>query len=88
MDTRNEVEGFLEGHYWRIWYDVHGTGSPGIPLPVLYGGPGAPFRPESFCQSRLPSSEMVIFEDASHEYHLEKPEEFLTTARGFLNRIE
>jgi proline iminopeptidase len=42
----------------------------------------------AFYQSRLPGSEMVIFEDASHEHHLEKPEEFLATVRGFLGRIE
>jgi pimeloyl-ACP methyl ester carboxylesterase len=30
---------------------------------------------------------MVVFEGASHEHHLEKPEEYLATVRGFLKRI-
>ena len=28
--------------YGRIWYAVHGSGSPDIPLLVLHGGPGVP----------------------------------------------
>ncbi len=35
-------EGFLDGRFGRIWYAVHGSGSPGIPLLILHGGPGVP----------------------------------------------
>jgi proline-specific peptidase len=42
MNTRDEVEGFLDGRFGRIWYAVHGSGTQGIPLLVLHGGPGAP----------------------------------------------
>ncbi len=35
-----------------------------------------------------PGSEMVIFEDASHEHHLEKPREYLDAVRNFLSRQE
>ncbi|MCX6089232.1 MAG: proline iminopeptidase-family hydrolase [Candidatus Atribacteria bacterium] len=42
----------------------------------------------AYYQSLLPNSEMVIFENASHEHHLEKTELFLNTVRTFLNRIE
>ena len=36
----------------------------------------------------LPGSEMVVLEDASHEHHLEKPDEYLAVVRGFLKRQE
>lgn len=36
----------------------------------------------------LPGSEVIIFEDASHMHHLEKPEEYLKTVREFLHRHE
>lgn len=36
----------------------------------------------------LPGSEMAVFEDASHEHHLEKPEAYLQTVRDFLRRAE
>jgi len=42
MNKRNEVDGFLDGRFGRIWYAVHGSGTPGIPLLVLHGGPGVP----------------------------------------------
>jgi len=37
---------------------------------------------------QLPGSEMVIFEDASHEHHLEKTELYLKIGRDFLSRSE
>ncbi len=36
----------------------------------------------------LPGSEMVVFEGASHEHHLEKPEEYLKIVGDFLKRAE
>ena len=36
----------------------------------------------------LPGSEMVVLEDASHEHHLEKPDEYLAVVRDFLKRQE
>jgi proline iminopeptidase len=38
--------------------------------------------------SKFPNSEMVIFEDASHDHHLEKPEEYFRTVRDFIKKIE
>jgi len=40
----------------------------------------------AFYHRRHPRSEMVIFEDASHAHHLEKPEEYLGVVRDFLRR--
>ncbi|MBA4417108.1 MAG: proline iminopeptidase [Syntrophus sp. (in: bacteria)] len=42
----------------------------------------------SYYQSMLPGSEIAIFEDASHEHHIEKPEQYLKTVRDFLRRAE
>lgn len=42
----------------------------------------------AYYQDMLPESEMVIFEDASHAHHLEKPREYLSVIRGFLRRAE
>jgi proline-specific peptidase len=39
-------------------------------------------------QDQLPHSEMVIFEDASHEHHLEKNELYSKIGRDFLSRAE
>lgn len=39
-------------------------------------------------QKNLPGSELHIFEDASHEHHLEKPQEYLQVVRDFLRRAE
>ena len=36
----------------------------------------------------LPGSEMVVLEDASHEHHLERPDEYLAVVRDFLQRQE
>jgi proline iminopeptidase len=35
-----------------------------------------------------PGSKLVIFEDASHEHHLEKQQEYLDVVRDFLHRVE
>jgi proline-specific peptidase len=61
-----------------------------IPAPALFTcGRFDEATPETtaYYRSRLPGSEMVVFEGASHEHHLEKKEEFLATVRGFLGRI-
>jgi len=42
----------------------------------------------SYYQKKLPGSEIVVFEDASHEQHLEKPQEYLRAVRDFLHRAE
>jgi len=60
-----------------------------IKTPVLYTcGRYDEATPEStaYYKNLTPNAEMVIFEDASHEHHLEKKEEFIKTAREFLNR--
>jgi proline iminopeptidase len=36
----------------------------------------------------LPGSEVVVFEDASHEHHLEKTAEYLVVVRDFLKKSE
>lgn len=41
-----------------------------------------------YYQRMLPGSAVAIFEEASHEHHLEKTEEFLGLVRGFLHRAE
>lgn len=42
----------------------------------------------AYYHSMLPSSEIVIFEGASHEHHLEKIGEYLEVVRNFINKIE
>jgi proline-specific peptidase len=42
----------------------------------------------SFFRSRLPGAEMVVFDDASHEHHLEQTESYLKVVRDFLKRAE
>ncbi len=62
-----------------------------ITVPVLFTcGRYDEATPEStaFYQSQLPSSEMVILEDASHEHHIEKTELYLKIVRDFLHRTE
>ncbi|HOP41013.1 MAG TPA: proline iminopeptidase-family hydrolase [Geobacteraceae bacterium] len=41
-----------------------------------------------YYQENLPGSEMHVFEDASHEHHLEKPQEYLQIVGDFLRRAE
>jgi len=41
-----------------------------------------------YFQDHLPGSQIHIFEDASHEHHLEKPQEYLRVIRNFLNNVE
>lgn len=62
-----------------------------ISVPVLFTcGRYDEATPEStaYYQSMLPCSEMIIFEDASHEHHIEKSEEYLLAVRDFLKRSE
>lgn len=42
----------------------------------------------AFYQAHLPGSELVIFDETSHNHHLEKKKEYLETVRGFLRRHE
>lgn len=42
----------------------------------------------AYYHSMLPGSEIVIFEGASHEHHLEKIGEYLEVVRNFINKIE
>jgi proline iminopeptidase len=39
-------------------------------------------------RDNLPGSEIFIFENASHEHHLEQPQKYLQVVRNFLNRVE
>jgi proline iminopeptidase len=41
-----------------------------------------------YYHSMLPGSEIVIFEDASHEHHLEKTDEYFEVVRGFMDKTE
>jgi proline iminopeptidase len=41
-----------------------------------------------YYQSMLPGSEIVFFENASHNHHIEKSEEYLAVVRDFLRRVE
>jgi proline iminopeptidase len=42
----------------------------------------------TYYHSLLPGSEMVIFENASHQHHLEKPDEYLEVVHNFIDKIE
>lgn len=42
----------------------------------------------AYYQSMLPGSEIVVFEDASHQHHLEKPEEYIEVVRNFIGKAE
>jgi proline-specific peptidase len=42
----------------------------------------------SYYHEMLPGSAFVIFEDASHEHHIEKAGEYLNAVRTFLHRVE
>ena len=58
-----------------------------IKIPVLYTcGRYDEATPEStsYYKNLTPGAKIVIFEDASHEHHLEKKEEFISVVREFL----
>ncbi|MFH1395759.1 MAG: proline iminopeptidase-family hydrolase [Candidatus Omnitrophota bacterium] len=60
-----------------------------IKPPVLYTcGRYDEATPETtaYYKNLTPNAEMVIFEDASHEHHLEKKEEFIKVVREFLQK--
>ena len=42
----------------------------------------------AYYHSMLPGSEIVIFEDASHQHHLEKTGEYLEVVRNFIDKTE
>ncbi len=42
----------------------------------------------AYYQRHLPGSEIHVFEDASHEHHLEQPEEYLKIARAFFRKAD
>jgi proline-specific peptidase len=62
-----------------------------IAVPVLFTcgrfDEATPAATETYHRA-LPGSEMVVFEDASHNHHLEKPAEFLAAVGDFLSRAE
>ena len=64
---------------------------PEITVPALFTcgryDESTPETTELYHRS-LPGSEMVVLEDASHEHHLEKPDEYLAIVRDFLRRQE
>lgn len=41
-----------------------------------------------YYQSKLPGSEVHVFKDASHSHILEKPDEYITLVRDFINKYE
>lgn len=72
--------------------DYDRTGRLGdIRIPVLFTcgryDEASPASTEYFHTS-LPGSELLILEHASHQHHLEKPEEYLSAVRDFLRRAE
>lgn len=72
--------------------DADVTGYLGqLNLPVLYTcGEYDEATPETtaFYKSLTPGAEMHVFENASHEHHLESPDEFNQIIRGFLKMAE
>lgn len=42
----------------------------------------------AYYQSMLPGSEIVVFEDAAHQHHLEKPGKYIEVVRNFINKTE
>lgn len=63
----------------------------GITAPVLLTcGQHDEAAPETvrLFQSRIPNAEVHVFDGASHEHHLEKPEEYLSVVRDFLGRTD
>lgn len=62
-----------------------------IVVPVLFtcgGYDEATPSSTALYHDQLPGSEMVIFEDASYEHHIEKTELYLKIGRDFLSRAE
>lgn len=58
-----------------------------IRMPVLFTcGRHDEARPDTVAcfSEHVPGARMVIFEDASHEHHLERPDEYLAAVRDFL----
>jgi proline iminopeptidase len=72
--------------------DYDRTGRLGdIKIPVLFTcgryDEASPKSTEAF-HKKISGSELLILEDASHQHHLEKPEEYLSAVRNFLSRAE
>jgi len=64
---------------------------PEITAPVLFTcGRYDEATPETtaLSQQASPGSDLVIFEDASHAHHLEKPAEYAAAVREFLKRVD
>ncbi len=60
---------------------------PEISVPTLFTcGRHDEARPGTVARFRdlMPAARLVVFEDASHEHHLERPDEYLATVRNFL----
>jgi L-proline amide hydrolase len=71
---------------WNITDRLHE-----IDVPVLLiSGEHDEVRPDVVraIDERVPNSEWVMFEDASHTPHLEQPERFLRVVEEFLERVE
>jgi proline iminopeptidase len=100
MQTFNRVAADVYGYMWGP-SEFTITGTLGtydrvarlkeIAVPVLFtcgeydeATPAA----TAWYKDNLPGSEMIVFEGASHEHHLEKREEYLEAVRGFLGKVE
>ncbi|MDV2481631.1 alpha/beta fold hydrolase [Methanoculleus sp. Wushi-C6] len=62
-----------------------------IPVPVLFTcgeHDEAPPATLAYFQSLVPGSELAVFEDASHEHHLEATDAYLAAVREFMRRID
>ncbi|NLJ49317.1 MAG: hypothetical protein GX428_07005 [Candidatus Atribacteria bacterium] len=78
-------EGYITSRGKKVWYQIVGAESQGIPLLVLHRGPGCPhdyLEPIACLGNERP----VIFEGASHSHHLEKTEEYLQMVRYSLKQ--
>jgi proline iminopeptidase len=63
----------------------------GLSVPTLFVcGRHGSTRPEdtAWYHSLVPGAELVVFENSSHVPHLEEPEKYLQTLRGFVHRAE
>ena len=76
-------EGLITSRGKKVWYQIVGAESQGIPLLALHGGPGCShdyLEPIACLGNERP----VIFKGTSHSHHLEKTEKYLRVIRDFL----
>ena len=86
-DKSDIKEGFIEVPGGKVWYRVVGSDSPGIPLLVLHGGPGAP-HDYLECLGELSDERPVIFYDQLGCGNSERPDnQSLWTKERFVGEL-